>query len=69
MNFNHLFISHFGSHIQRKLQTKIFPRPYETIRIITFEFKISTKRTILTTTLSATVYKNDYEKLLSTEPV
>ena len=67
MNFNHLFISHFGSHIQRKLQTKIFPKPYETIRIITFEFKISAY--ILTTTLSATVYKNDYEKLLSTEPV
>ena len=43
MNFNHLFISHFGSHIQRKLQTKIFPKPYETIRIITFEFKISAK--------------------------
>ena len=68
MNFNYLFISHFVSHIQRKLQTKIFPKPYETIRIKTFEFKISAKY-ILTNELSATVYKNEYEKLLKTEPV
>ena len=67
MNFNYVFISHFGSHIQRKLQTKIFPKPYETIRIKTFEFKISAY--ILTNELSATVYKNEYEKLLKTEPV